>query len=164
MHVSFSQVVAVIIAVAVTIAVGWLLFIAVRREKYTRERFAFAALAAFSGMVATVLASLADKETPWGAAINLFRELLGYQPTPDPPRVADHILMFLILCLVAAFALQLYDRWNGAVSTRHFEKQRFHEPATLVAEGWLEGRRIIGIDPPLELYQPSAQPYPDVVL
>src|SRR4029077_9409540 len=103
MRISALQILTAITFCALIAAVIWLIFIVLRKDNYTRERFAFASLTALSGMVASVLASMADKQTLLGEVGNFVRGVLGRQPQPEPPRVADHVLMILILLIVVHF-------------------------------------------------------------
>src|SRR6267142_1685019 len=82
------------------VAFGWTFKIMLRPANYTRERFAFASLTCLTGMAATVLSSLAHKETVWGSASNLVRQLFRLPAAPDPPRIVDHLLMVFVLCIV----------------------------------------------------------------
>src|SRR6267154_65469 len=152
MHISIYQLIAGVALIAGIVAIIWLLTIAFRRERYTREKFAFVALTGFFSMAASAVSALAHKETPWGSAVNLVKETMGMTTQADPPRVADHVLMVVVLFLVAAVVIRFYEKWDGAVSVRHYTKDRYHEAAPLIIEGLAEAKRIIKRDPPLEIY------------
>ena len=124
-------------------ALVWLVYIVFRKDNYTREKFAFASLTAFSGMVTSVLAAMADKQTLLGEIVNFVRGVLGKAPQPEPARVADHVLMILVLLIVAHFILRLYDNWPGAISTRQYDQTRYHEAAPFLSESLHEAQRIL---------------------
>src|ERR1017187_303927 len=147
MRVSAFQVLTAIAFCALIGASVWLVFIVFRKDNYTRERFAFASLTAFSGMVASALAAMADNHTLAGELSSFARGLFGMGAQPEPPRVADHLLMILVLVIVSHFLLRIYDNWTGAVSMRQYDKERYHEPAPLVAEGLHEAKRILKRQP-----------------
>ena len=142
-----------ITAITLLGVVVWLVIIGYKRENYTRERFAFVAIAAFGTMATSILSSLAHTETPWGAVLNLVRAGLKIPPQPDPLRVTDTILMFLVLVVTGWLFSDFFKKWDGAVSIRQYNKQRFHESESLVSDGLNEARRIIKREPPLEIYR-----------
>ncbi len=165
MHLHVLQIITILGIAAVLATAIWLVIIALRREHYTRERFAFAALSGFLGMAVSVLSSLADKETPWAAIGNLARAILKLPAqSPEPPRVADHVLMLLVLGMVALFVVRMYENWGGAISVRQRDKQKYHEPTPLLSEGFYEAKRIIKRDPPLELYAKGPHSAPTMAL
>src|SRR5258708_4967277 len=165
MHLHVLQIITILGIAAVLATAIWLVIIALRREHYTRERFAFAALSGFLGMAVSVLSSLADKETPWAAIGNLARAILKLPAqSPEPPRVADHVLMLLVLGMVALFVVRMYENWGGAISVRQRDKQKYHEPTPLLSEGVYEAKRIIKRDPPLELYAKGPHSAPTMAL
>ena len=129
----------------------WVLVILLKKQENTRERFAFAALTSYSTMVVTVLTALADNRSMAGELFQVVARLAGKEPKPDPPRIADHALMVLVLFLVAYFMMRMYEKWPGAVSVRQYEKQRYHEPAPFVLEGLHEAARVLRRDPPERL-------------
>ena len=143
MRISVFQLVTAVAVLAVLATLARVLVIVYRRERYTREKFAFAALTSFSGMAVIVLSSLAGKQTPWGAVVNLLRSVFGLSPEPEPPRGVDHVLMILVLICVGYFVLRIFENWKGAKSVRQYDKDRYHEPATLITEGLWELERII---------------------
>jgi hypothetical protein len=155
MHISFLHVLFTFGIVLVVAAVIWLLKIVFRREQYTRERYAFVALTGLLALGTTVISSLADKETPWESVMNVGKSALGLAPTAEPPRIADHILMLLALIIISAVVIRFYESWPGAISVRHHEKDKYREPAPLLAEGLFEAKRILGGKPPLAVHTPS---------
>jgi hypothetical protein len=155
MHVSVSEVLTAIGVLVVIAIVVWLAFIHFHRERYTRERFAFAAMTGFFGMAGTVLVSLEDRKTPFGEILNLGGQILGHPAPAEPARTADHLLMIAVLVIVIIFVLQIYNNWSGAISVQQYTRDRYHEPSTLLMEGMVEVKRLIKREPPLELYRPE---------
>ena len=85
MRVSALQILTALAFCALIAALVWLIIIVLRKNNYTRERFAFASLTAFSGMVTSVLAAMADKQTLLGEVSSFVRGVFGGTPQPDPP-------------------------------------------------------------------------------
>jgi len=60
--------------------------------------------------------------------------------------------MILALALISIVVIRIYEGWHGAVSVRHFTKDRYHEAAPLLAEGLFEAKRVLKRAPPLQIH------------
>ena len=154
MRISKLGIVVLIAILLATASLIWLLVVVFRREQYTTERFAFVALTSLTTLGATVLASLAHNESVWGIIANLIRDFRGAHAAPEPARLPDHILMIIAFSLVLFVKVRIYEGWDGAISERQYQKQRYHEPTPLVREGLHEAKRVLRRDPPPALHAP----------
>jgi hypothetical protein len=154
MHLSKLGILISVGALLVVASLVWLLVVIFRREQYTRERFAFAALAALTTLGATVLGSLAHNESIWEIIADLVRDFRGIQASPEPARLPDHILMLVAFTAILVFIVRIYEGWDGAISERQYQKQRYHEPTPLIKEGLHEAKRVLKREPPPVLHTP----------
>jgi len=133
------------------------LYVWLKKSVYTREKFAFAGLAAASTLTIFVIASIFAQEPPWLAAVGLIRQLLGlpYQ-APQPLTPEQEILSILLVVFLSSLIKYLHSHWNGAESTNQYEQRQKQQPPSLIADTWLllhpgENR------PLLEVYNPANQ-------
>ena len=124
-------------------SIGYILYILRRKERYTRERFAFAALTSLSASALTLISEFANRSTPWQVLARLFSSIKGTPPPPpDPPHMADHMLMAAVWFGLLYLVVQVYKGWTGAISERQFDSQRFHRPSSLIVDAILEAKRV----------------------
>jgi hypothetical protein len=136
----------------------WLSVVLLRRQDHTREGFAFAASASITSMAATVIAAVADKETPWGALGNFVRFALHMPLESEQPRIADHLLIVFVFTALCYFLFRLYETWDGAISVSDHTKQRYREPRNLLLDGSAEAARVLMRKPALEKYSAATRP------
>lgn len=163
MHLTGAAIIMLVIGLLLVAGSAWLIIILFKKEAYTRERFAFAALATFTVALTSIIASISGKQTIWGSLANVVRAVRGVPPETDPPRTADHVLLFLVLCIVAAFLSRIFEKWDGAVSVHQREKLKYHEPSTIISEGVWEGLRLARRDPAPPIYVPSNRSFPSAL-
>jgi hypothetical protein len=163
MHLSLAHLLLGLGVLVIVALLAWLYWILKHKELYTREKFSFAALASLCALATTTMATLSHKETPWGALMNLIREASGLPAQPEPPRLADHCLMVVVLGIVCAFILRMHQQWSGAISARQFEKKKYHEPSPLYIEAVEEVRRILKRQPQHIYAQDDSQQFVSVL-
>jgi hypothetical protein len=163
MHLSVAHLLLGLGILAIVALLVWLSWILRHKELYTREKFSFVALASLCALATTIMATLSHKETPWGALMNLIREASGLPEQPDPPRLADHFLMVVVLGIVCAFILRMHQQWAGAMSARQFEKKKYHEPSPLYVEAIEEARRMLKRQPQQIYAQDDSQRFVSVL-
>jgi hypothetical protein len=163
MHLSLAHLLLGLGVLAIVALLAWLYWILKHKELYTRERFSFVALASLCALATTTMATLSHKETPWGALMNLIREASGLPAQPEPPRLADHSLMVIVLGIVCAFILRMHQQWAGAMSARQFEKKKYHEPSPLYVEAIEEARRMLKRQPQQIYAQDESQRFVSVL-
>jgi hypothetical protein len=159
MHLSRLGILISVAALLVAASLVWLLVVVFRREQYTRERFAFVALTSLSALGASVVAALAHNESIWQIVADLIRDFRGVHTSPEPAHVSDHVLMIVAFTLILFAIVRIYEGWDGAVSERQFEKQRYHEPSPLIKEGLHEAKRVLTREPAPALHVPLRHSY-----
>jgi hypothetical protein len=135
---------AILAAVVLSItAIGGVVYVLKKREQYTREKFAFTALAAFTAFAGTIATSIAGHESPWTTITNLVRAIRGLPKEQVEPRLTDHMLLVLILVIVAVFTYRIFMDWKGAISIDEHGRGLFQSKPDLVRDGLDEGKRIV---------------------
>jgi hypothetical protein len=163
MHLSLAHLLLGLGFLAILALLAWLSWILKHKELYTREKFSFVALAGLCALATTTMATLSHKETPWGALMNLIRDAFGVPAQPEPPRLADHCLMVVVLGIVCAFILRMHQQWTGAISAKQFERKKYHEPSPLYLEAIEEVRRMLKRQPQQIYAQDESQRFVNVL-
>jgi hypothetical protein len=135
----------IVVLASVVLTVGttvYLVAVYKKREQYTRERFAFAAMTAFLGFAATIVSSIADKESPWTTIANLLREIRHLPIQNEAARTPDHLLLVIVLAIVARFIHGLYIHWTGAISEDEQRRQIDDRRPALLRDGLEEVTRF----------------------
>ncbi|MDD1608349.1 MAG: hypothetical protein LUQ18_07610, partial [Methylococcaceae bacterium] len=149
---------------ALTLALFFLLFfVAVifglyvwwKKTVFTREKFAFAGLAAASTLTLFVIFSIYAQEPPWLAFIGLIKQFWGlpYQ-TPQPPTIEQEILSLLVVAALFWLIIHLHRNWSGAQSTNQYEQQQKRQTPSLIADTLLILSRNQKL---LAIYNPANQ-------
>jgi len=141
-------------AVIVIIAIIFSLLIWLRRKKYTRERFAFAALSAISTFALTFLISICAKETPWQSLTFIISKFFGFEYVPSLPSVVDYLFLLLIFYISTQTIMKIHTNWNGPISVNAYKRENRNEPSSISYEGLIELKRIINRFPPPEKHIP----------
>lgn len=133
---------------------GYALYVKLRR-RFTRDRYAFAALGATVTLVCLAVASVSTAP-PWTIIAALLAHLFDNPALALPePNWAEKAL---VLGLVA-FALWLLHRtfvvWNGLTSVRQYRMSRLQDSSTFLHEGLAEILRILHREPPSSVYAPA---------
>jgi len=151
---SFSIVVLLAVAAAIG-GIVWVIYAVRRKEEYTREKFAFVALAAYMGLLGTVVSSIADKESPWTTIANFIRTLRGLPKEASEPRPTDHILLVVVAGIAAVLIYRIYREWGGAISSEEHRRGQVRGKPVLLRDGLDEARRLIHRGA-RELHRPKA--------
>lgn len=125
-----------------------------RRKKYTRERFAFAALSTISTFVVILATSILAQETPWQSIIFIISKLFGFEYIHSSPSVIDYLFLFLIFYISTQTITKIHINWTGPISVNAYKRENRNEPNSLPYEGVIELKRIINRLPPPEKYIP----------
>ncbi|CAG1770721.1 hypothetical protein BAC3_01283 [uncultured bacterium] len=109
-----------------------------KKVSFTREKFAFAGLAAGLSLSLFVIISIYAQEPPYLAIINLVKEFLGlpYQ-TPQPPTPEQSILSLLIVAALFWLIIRLHSNWSGAQSVNHYEQLQKRESPNIFRDSYL---------------------------
>ncbi|MDD1606411.1 MAG: hypothetical protein LUP96_06930 [Methylococcaceae bacterium] len=137
------------------VAVIFGLYVWWKKTVFTREKFAFAGLAAASTLTLFVIFSIYAQEPPWLAFIGLIKQFWGlpYQ-TPQPPTIEQEILSLLVVAALFWLIIHLHRNWSGAQSTNQYEQQQKRQTPSLIADTLLILSRNQKL---LAIYNPANQ-------
>ncbi|MDD2802063.1 MAG: hypothetical protein PHE96_11460 [Methylococcales bacterium] len=128
-----------------------------KKSIFTREKFTFTALTAFSIFLIFVLTSIYAQQPPWLAVIGLIKQ---WQGLPfDPPQALTTEQNILSLILVGAFfylIIYLHRHWDGAKSKNQYNQEQNQQSLGLIGESWLFLRSVCNPDL-LAIYKPDAR-------
>lgn len=128
------------------------------RRRYTRERFAFAALSAILFLVGTAGASPLAHSTPWHLVAGLLNAFLHTDIRLSEPSLI-HYAFLNLTCWIAMEALvKLHQQWDGGRSFDQYNREQRREAPSLALEGIRELHRIVKQAPQQERYDESVTP------
>ncbi|MBC7953235.1 MAG: NACHT domain-containing protein [Rhodospirillaceae bacterium] len=136
----------VLLAVIIVLAL-YVAYLLIRRNMFTRERYAFAALWGNSTAFVAVLVSVMAPEPIWQSAMNIFAELSALSYRSPPATASDKILAVVLYCIFNYSTWQLFRHWPGARSERQEEQDQRQERPSLIREGIYETARLVSRRP-----------------
>jgi hypothetical protein len=149
-----------IVSMLFILSIGVTIFFWIKRRRYTRERFAFAALTSICIMVLLGIGTVPAGETPWNILFIIIAKLIGYENyIPKSPGFIDYAFIFLVIYLAIQSINKLHKNWgrcDGAISTQQYIHDKRHEQSPLLLEGISELTRIIKKEQALEVYDDLA--------
>lgn len=125
----------IIILSLITIGLGgWLIYIKFF-VRYTREKYAFAALFALMSLV-TLAFTTAFYQTPWTAIMGLIAHYSGL-PAPqfNQPTWSEQVLIFFFVSWIAWLIQRTFSQWNGAISENQAKQEKRQEEVLFISEG-----------------------------
>ena len=149
----------IIIATALfVLTLGCAVLVWVFRRRFTKERFAFAALSSIAFLTLSLVGLVGGRDTPW----SIIQQLLGWishnENTIREPNNVDYIFLLAIYGLYIYSVLNLFRNWSGQRSVRQHEKEQRRQDMSLVAEGFMEFVRVIKRVDSAPIYQgPTAR-------
>lgn len=129
---------ALFVVTAVILAFVW-----IWRKRYTRERFAFAALAMIGSLTLAMVAAVWGHTMPWHIVTVLTEWLTGKTVEPSPPGVADYGFLICLLLICAWVIRGIFEGWDGKVSERQYLLEQERTRASFAEEGIREIIRLI---------------------
>jgi hypothetical protein len=133
---------------ATIVAVTYAFVVWVRKKRYTRERFAFAALAAIVSLTLSTIAMIGMGSTPWGFTAETFNALAGTSIRVPAPSIVDYILVLLVYLVAINAVLKLWANWPGRKSEAEYKAEQRGIRRNLVFQGVEEFRRVVRREPP----------------
>jgi hypothetical protein len=138
------------------------LYVWLKKSVYTREKFAFAGLAAALTLTVFVIASIFAQEPPWLATIGLIKQALGLPYQPPPPLTGEQEILSILLVFGLWWLIaHLHRQWNGAESTSQYEQRQKQQTPSLIADTRLllhpsRNRALLAVYNPANQYRPTA--------
>lgn len=132
------------------ILLGWVFYLKYK-AKYTREKYAFAALFAFLSL-ATLGVNSVLYQTPWAAMIKVIAHFIGVEITIAKLQWSEQVLIIVFISYIIGMIQRTFSQWNGVVSLNQHEQQKRHDEVLFVYEGWQELRRKYKNKPELAPY------------
>lgn len=132
-----------------------LIYVLLNKGKFTRERYAFQAMAACSSIFATTLIAILSGRTIPMAIMDTMLVLAGkLPPAHAPPLLSTSVLLVLLAAVAAHFILQPYKNWKGATSIDEAESIRLHLNVSFFSQSFDEAHRLIKNEGPRLLESP----------
>lgn len=146
-------------------------FVRVLLKRYTKAKFAFAAMGSLSTLTLMIVASLLAKETPIQTVIGLIAEMRGMEYAPTAPSAFELVVVCFVTFLLHNTARGIFRDWDGPITIDQRRREIRREAAGLFAEGLRESVRLLRRSPESEVYTPaertmvsSEMPVPDDTL
>ncbi|WP_031480370.1 NACHT domain-containing protein [Maridesulfovibrio frigidus] len=126
----------------------------INRNRFTRERFAFAALSmAMTSFMLTFNTFIGSP--PWAPIASLINTTFGTTIQTQQANNSDKVLVLLLLIILYVFTFLIHRNWDGVISVNQFERDRKNggQTQTFIAEGSYEFIRKITFHPPSPVYE-----------
>ena len=127
----------------------------IRRRRFTKERFAFAALSSFVFMTGVLVTSIASSSMPWDLVESIIGNWSGNQPAGQDALPIEYLFLLSVYALFILAVLSLFKNWDGLNSVSQFEAEQRIQEMSLLSEGSKEFRRILFRREPLPIYKPE---------
>ena len=140
---------------AVSGLIGGVCFLFIKlRRRYTRERYAFAALCVAFCLAFITMSAIANYPS-WIPFVNLVRSFFNLSEIDSNPlNWSEKVLLFAAFGFIIWLLNRTFTDWDGPISKKHYDKIRFHENANLFIEGIEELFRMLTRNPPNRPYKP----------
>jgi hypothetical protein len=130
------------------------IYVKLRSNSYTRERYAFAVLSAEMTLVILAIHSITAKPF-WATLPSAWAQLTGSAQTPEQ---SVHWSEEVLVVLLVVFAITMMNRtliaWNGLISVEQKERETLREPRSWWIDAIEEASRVFRRKPPLAVYRP----------
>jgi hypothetical protein len=150
---TFNLYVSLFFSIITILAIGYTIYIKIKSRSYTRERYAFSALAATVSLVTLGIHAITTSP-PWSVWTKLFADLSGTQTPSAPPHWSEQALVVVLILFALIVINRTFQSWNGLVSVAQKEREQIHETQVWVVDGWYETLRIVCRKKPLAIYEP----------
>ena len=128
-----------------------------KKSVFTREKFSFAGLAAFSFFSIFVLTSIYAQQPPWLAVIGLIKQWRGLPyEAPQALTTEQNILSLILVGAFLYLITYLHSHWNGAKSINQYSQEQNQQQLGLIGESLLFLRSVRNPDL-LAVYKPDAK-------
>jgi len=154
----FTLPIVIIISALFLLAVGAILFsiyVWHKSRHYTRERFAFAALAALTSLIAIATISTFIGAAPWQVLFTFFAQGQGLEYTPKETTRLEYGFFILLFVFFILIIKHIYDNWPGTITIEQYKRAQRQEPSSFVIDGVAEFGRIVKRLPAPEIYNPD---------
>lgn len=117
---------------------GWVIYLKYK-AKYTREKYAFAALFASVSLAALGISSVLY-QTPWIAIRKVVEYLTGISVVPEAskPAWSEQVLILLFIGYIVWSIQRTFANWKDEISVNQYEQQKRHDGVLFLSEGWYE--------------------------
>jgi hypothetical protein len=132
---------------------GWVYYLKYK-AKYTREKYAFAALFAFIFLAGLGISSILY-QTPWIAILKVVEHLTGISLVLETskPVWSEQVLIFLFIGYIIWNIQRTFTNWNNKISVNHNNQKKRHDRVFFVQEG-LNGLLRKHSEEQLKIYEP----------
>src|SRR5690242_6762143 len=126
---TLQGIVIIVLSLLLICATAYGLYIKRKDKDYTRERYAFAALAAVINLVGIGIAATTARKTPLSALREFWAFITGSPApaAPEPLAFAEQALILIFIAFVIYVIHRTFVTWGGAVSVEDKQRQDIHE-------------------------------------
>ncbi len=114
----------------------WAFYVWWKKDRHTRERFAFSGFFALLGCVFFFLSSLLLNNSPLSGLVFILRKYFGLsnQPTPPPLTPMEAVLFLLSLGVLVFAYVEVFKHWKGQKSLAQHEQEQNNEAANVLRD------------------------------
>ena len=126
-----------------------------RRRRFTRERFAFAAMTSIVILTSILFSTITGGPSHWDVVAGLIGITLDPQFQAPKPSWIEYITLGIVYWICVNSLSTFYHRWDGQYSERQHDMKQRQEPMPLLREGGAELLRVCLGRPALSVFSPQ---------
>lgn len=134
----------------------WAFVVWWKKDRYTRQRFAFQGFAGLSGFALLYFYSLLAGNSIFGIIANILAKPFGINIPSSPLSPFEAVLIFAVLLVLSYVYLEVFKHWDGLKSIAQHEQEQNNEPLDILKEIHIFIKHSEKLTPYLEQYEQSS--------
>lgn len=149
------QIIVVVFTLIVLVCAGYILYLKHKKEKYTRERFAFFAVTSIGTLLTTYVLTILGKHGYVDSFVVIINNIFHSNHEVPKIDIRDHILAGVMIAFYMSFVMKIHKNWSGAISESLHEKNRFSETQSITTEFMMQLKDFFNKDKQIKIYRES---------
>ena len=136
------------------------------RRRFTRERFAFAALSMNGFLIFSTVGAILAQAAPWEAIMMVVSRILGLAYQPVQLNTVDVFFACLLVFCAMQWSWKMFQGWDGLKSVEQAEREKRQTnqgPEQLIKEGFDEIKVLLKTKPPRIISEPDSRLLPSAL-
>ncbi|MBO0613486.1 hypothetical protein J1836_11240 [Thiothrix fructosivorans] len=114
----------------------WAFYVWWKKDRHTRERFAFFGFIGIFGFVGLYLSAFLLENSIIGSVLMILLKPFGFnlQPLTPPLSPLEAVLFFFVILVLAVAYVSVFKNWNGQKSLAQHEQEQNCDPASILRD------------------------------
>lgn len=145
-----------ILLVVICFTALWAFVVWWKKDRYTRQRFAFQGFVGLSGFALLYFYSFLAGNSAIGVVVNILAKPFGINIPSSPLSPFEAVLIFAVLLVLSYVYLEVFKHWDGLKSIAQHEQEQNNEPLDILKEIHIFIKHREQLTPYLEQYEQSS--------